>query len=136
MKPPEEAKRRLVAEWLDKAAGDLEAARILAEQRPAVAFAAAFHAQQTVEKALKAFLTSRQVEFPKTHDLAALLDLVAKADPALAGTIREVVELTPYGVDARYPGDASPPDAVELKRAVALADGTLRAVRQALGQAH
>lgn len=30
---------------------------------------ASFHAQQSVEKALKALLTRRQVEFRRTHDL-------------------------------------------------------------------
>ena len=35
----------------------------------------AFHAQQAVEKALKAVLAAREHEFPFTHDLDALAEL-------------------------------------------------------------
>ena len=35
---------------------------------------ACFHAQQAVEKSLKALLTSWGIAFPKTHDLTRLLD--------------------------------------------------------------
>ena len=43
-----------------------------------------FHAQQSAEKFIKAFLVSRQTEFPKTHDIALLRQLVARVDPDLA----------------------------------------------------
>lgn len=67
--------------------------------------AVAFHAQQTVEKALKAVLVSHQVEFPKNHDIERLLDLVAVCDPDLAQTAADAAELTPFGVEYRYPGE-------------------------------
>jgi HEPN domain-containing protein len=35
---------------------------------------------QAVEKYLKALLVQRQIEFPKTHDIAKLLDRVATVD--------------------------------------------------------
>lgn len=47
-----------------------------------------FHAQQCVEKYLKARLCEAGIEFPKTHVLAALLDLVAPVEP-LWETYRE-----------------------------------------------
>jgi HEPN domain-containing protein len=66
----------------------------------------AFHCQQAVEKYLKAFLIWRQIEFPKTHDIAKLLDLVATANAVLAESLRDAEALTPFGVDLRYPSDA------------------------------
>lgn len=41
---------------------------------------------------------------PKTHDLDKLLDLVAEIDAALADVLEEADQLTPFGVDVRYPG--------------------------------
>jgi hypothetical protein len=38
--------------------------------------AVAVHSQQAVQKALKALLVWYQVEFPKTHDIKRLLDLL------------------------------------------------------------
>jgi len=35
-----------------------------------------FHAQQAVEKSLKAWIASLGVEFPKTHDISYLLSLL------------------------------------------------------------
>jgi HEPN domain-containing protein len=66
----------------------------------------AFHCQQAVEKYLKALLVQRQVEFPKTHDIAKLLDRVATVDLATAQSLRDADGLTPFGVEARYPSDA------------------------------
>ena len=37
-----------------------------------------FHAQQAIEKALKAWLSARGVEFPLTHELTRLLNLLEK----------------------------------------------------------
>jgi HEPN domain-containing protein len=42
--------------------------------------AVCFHAQQTVEKYLKALLVLRGIDFPKTHDIEELTGLVAPAD--------------------------------------------------------
>lgn len=50
-------------------------------------------------------MTRHQVEFPKTHDIAEILDLVSRADCGLSEALRDVVVLTNYGVEVRYPGD-------------------------------
>jgi HEPN domain-containing protein len=65
----------------------------------------AFHCQQAVEKYIKAILVSRQIEFPKTHSIAQLLDLVATFAPDLAVDLAGTIQLTPFGVQIRYPGD-------------------------------
>ena len=63
-----------------------------------------FHAQQSVEKAFKAVLTDRNVEFPRTHDLTALMDLVADSGAELPSDNDRLDELTPYGSRLRYEG--------------------------------
>jgi HEPN domain-containing protein len=62
----------------------------------------AFHAQQTVEKSLKAVLGSRGVEFPFTHDLGALEELCTSAGIAIPAELAELDRLTPYAARARY----------------------------------
>jgi len=46
---------------------------------------ACFHAQQAVEKGLKAFLAYHSVPFPYTHNLAKLVEVCAGFDPAWGG---------------------------------------------------
>jgi len=105
MKRPEEIRRGLVQEWLDKSQEDLGVADYLLRERLPYLNAIGFHAQQAAEKVLKAFLVRHQLEFPKTHNLGELLDLVAQVAPALATTLGCATALNPYGVDVRYPGD-------------------------------
>ena len=62
MKPPEEALRQLVRQWLDKATADFEAAEQLSAQGGRFREIVAFHCRQAVEKYLKALLVQRQVE--------------------------------------------------------------------------
>ena len=107
MSGAETARRGLVRQWLEKATEDFDVAEFLDSHDAPYPHVIAFHAQQAAEKYLKALLSWRQVEFPKTHDLAKLLDLLADSDPALADTLREAEELTPFGVDVRYPSALS-----------------------------
>ena len=132
MKPPEETKRKVMAEWLRKGRSDLELAEHLLSEGLAFPNAITFHCQQAAEKFLKAFLTWHQVAFPKTHDLEEILDLVEAADEDLARSLRDVIVLTPYGVELRYPGDR--PDATpdEVREAVELAQKVRDAVLSTL----
>jgi HEPN domain-containing protein len=106
MKPPDAALRELVLQWLDKAAADFDAAEQLSTQGGRFREIVAFHCQQAVEKFLKALLVRSQIEFPKTHDIAKLLDRVATVDASTAESLRDADGLTPFGVEARYPSDA------------------------------
>lgn len=128
MRPPEEVKREFVGQWLAKAAGDLRAAAHLLSGGADLAYGAAFHAQQAVEKLLKAVLVWHQVEFPRSHDISRLVDLVGTADPGLADIIRGADDLTPYAVEVRYPGDLPEPTLGEAREAVALAERVREAV--------
>ncbi len=107
MKPREVALHELVQQWLEKASADLDAAEQLCTQSGRFREIVAFHSQQAAEKSLKALLVRHQIEFPKTHDIAKLLDRLASVDAALAEDLREAEALTPFGVEARYPSDAA-----------------------------
>ena len=66
---------RRVAEakaWLDKAALDLRAAEHERTASPPLTGDMVFHAQQLVEKTLKAFLSWHDQPFRKTHSLVEL----------------------------------------------------------------
>jgi HEPN domain-containing protein len=132
MKPPEEAKRELVRQWLEKAEDDWRLSHRLAADSESYAEATAFHAQQAVEKYLKAFLTWHQVEFPKTHDIKRLLKLVSDCDPSLTQESSDAADLTAYAVEYRYPGEYPPVTMDEVAGAVTMADRVRDQIRKRL----
>ena len=102
----------LVCEWVEKAEGDVRTAeRELRVVEKPNWDAVCFHAQQAVEKYLKAVLQQERVPFSRTHDLAALLQLLAVGrgdwDP-----FRDGVEwLSAFAVEVRYPGETASKEA-------------------------
>lgn len=134
MKPPEEAKRKILADWLHNADADMDLAEHLLSEGAPFPGAIAFHCQQAAEKYLKAFLTWRQIAFPKTHDLEELLDIVETVEGNLAASLRDVIVLTPYGVELRYPGDRPSATPETARKAVGLArevrDGVLKMLEE------
>lgn len=84
------------------------------------------------EKYLKAFLTYHQVEFPKTHDIDELLDLVAPTDSKLSQSLRDVIVLTNYGIDVRYAGDFPNVTSRNAEEAIQMAEKVRRLVLELL----
>jgi HEPN domain-containing protein len=121
MRPPDDVARRLSRDWLAKAEIDVQVSERLLRDGAEFAEAVAFHAQQAAEKSLKALLVARQVEFPKTHDLERLLELVARGDAPLASKLENAADLTPYGVEYRYPGDYEPVSATTASTCLSIA---------------
>ena len=121
MRPPEQVKMELVRQWLAKADQGIQAGEALLAADPPFLYPACFHAQQAAEKYLKALLTWHQIEFPKTHAIEQLLDLLEPTVPDIASGISDAAALTPYGVEVRYPGDQPEPDMEEARQAVNLA---------------
>jgi len=136
MPPEEEVRRKLVGLWIDKAAQDLRAAELLMQQDPPLPYPVCFHCQQASEKHLKAYLTHHQVEFPKTHNISELLDLAATVDEELARQLMPAAILTPYGGEARYPGDLPAPSQADSEEALLLASQVANAVAIRLGERH
>jgi HEPN domain-containing protein len=122
----------ITSEWIAKAEADLVTAEreLLAERDPNYD-AAAFHAQQCAEKYLKACLVEAAVDFPKTHDLAAILDLVLRIEPEWESLRGELNALTDLAVEVRYPGVSA--DVEDAGRAVTTARKIRDAVCASLG---
>ena len=123
----------VVVEWVAKAEDDLKtAAHTLKLGRACPTGTVCFHAQQCAEKYLKAYLVSRALPFPKTHEIEALVSLVPDSvRPPLS--VEEQALLTEYAVGPRYPGWRDTP-LPEARRAVALARRVRKHIRSLLSK--
>ena len=61
-----------------------------------------FHAQQSVEKAIKSVCVMRGLEVRRTHDLAALAQRLVDIGQALPVNLDDVRQLNPFAVEFRY----------------------------------
>ncbi len=61
-----------------------------------------FHAQQAIEKALKAVMCLHGIEYQRTHDLEELAGKLTDAAVILPVGQDELAALTPYAVQFRY----------------------------------
>ena len=61
-----------------------------------------FHAQQCVEKYLKAWLQEANLRVPRTHNLNALLNLVVPIHPEWHQWRTDFAKFKPHAVDVRY----------------------------------
>ncbi len=110
--------KKIYQEWIEKAEGDFNSANreIRARKNPNYD-AACFHAQQCVEKYLKALLQKTQTYLPKIHDLNNLLSMLIDEVPSLEFYRNDLKLLTAYAVEFRYPGEsATKADAKECEK--------------------
>jgi HEPN domain-containing protein len=101
---------------------DWRSAHLLFEAEAPVPETACYHAQQAVEKILKAFLISRRAAAPRTHNLVALLDAAVEHEPSTADLKEACSLLTPYAVDLRYPVVIGVVEHTEAEDALAMMD--------------
>lgn len=74
-----------------------------------------FHAQQCVEKLLKAALASRGIDFPFTHDLETLRRLLDEQGLIVPVDPMTLARLTSFSVRQRYGElDEEPVDRIEV----------------------
>lgn len=118
-------------EWVAKAEGDFTSARreVRVRREPNYDLVC-FLGQQCAEKYLKARLVEAGVDFPKIHNLTALLKLVAPVEPSLKSLHATLAALNPYAVEFRYPGDSA--DKADARLAFANCRIVRAAVRQCL----
>lgn len=110
-----------VRQWMEYADEDLRLAEYaLHMESGCPCRLIAYHAQQCVEKYLKAFLVHQRQDFPYTHNISTLLELCRKhAD--WVDSFEQADILTAYAITARYPGEDEPVSLAEAQKAVALA---------------
>ena len=125
---------RVVSLWVEKAEHDLANATYMMTMPEGCPYdTVCFHAQQCVEKYVKALLTARQIEFPKIHDLTELVSLLPE-DMGFHAQLADMSLLNRYAVEARYPGEWEPIARTEAQDAVSVAQGIRKAVRAHLPQ--
>ena len=132
--PPNQRSIGVAHEWLAYARSDL----LLADIDPpegVMLDALCYHAQQAAEKAMNAILVACEVDFPPTHNLAVLRDLVLEVYE-LPTNAQSVAELTAYAVASRYPEDLGPvTDQSEVDLAVGIARATLECAEAYIAEA-
>ena len=122
----------LTVEWIDKAEGDLTTTlRELRARKSPNYDAACFHAQQCVEKYLKARLQAAGIVFSKTHNLTVLLDLLLLIEPNFDPFRPKLLALTAFAVAYRYPGASADKDTA--REALKFCKEVREAVRLSLG---
>lgn len=96
------ADSRMAALMLESARRDILAFDRLAPMSDMHDSILGFHAQQAVEKCLKAVLFKHDAMVPRTHDLDELLHLLASGLGLAVPHADQLDELNPFAVQARY----------------------------------
>jgi len=98
----------ITLEWIVKAEEDAVVAerenRVRKNPAPGVV---CYHAQQCVEKYLKAVLQNQGRPIPKIHDLKILFDLCDFKHASLVMDRDGLIRLTRFATRFRYPGDCA-----------------------------
>ena len=94
---------------MEKAAGDEKILVRLIDEDDIPDDGLGFHAQQAVEKMIKAVLAHNDVSFERTHNIAYLLTLIDGADIPRPEGADGLPNLSPWAAEFRY---ARSPDAV------------------------
>jgi HEPN domain-containing protein len=132
MPAPDDKILVVAREWTSKGDNDLKnAVHTLKLGKDCPTDTVCFHAQQCVEKYLKAFLVGLEKPFPRTHDVESLISLMPK-DIRIGLTVEEQRRLTEYATALRYPGSYEAIPLTEAKQAVKLAQRVQRKIRKLL----
>jgi HEPN domain-containing protein len=125
----------VVREWIAKAEHDLtNAVHTLTLGEDCPTDTVCFHAQQCVEKYIKALLVFRATAVPKTHNIHVLLALLPpRLRPKLDSSAQQ--RLTEYATVLRYPGAGREATLAEARKAVAVARRVRKEVRRHLPRA-
>ncbi len=118
-------KSDLIRAWCEKGRRDFVTARnALHDDKEIFPDIVCFHAQQSAEKYLKAYLVFEDQDFPKTHALEDLVLLAAVKDPGCKKLFTLASELSPYAVEIRYL-ESSLPSVQDAREAVQSANTIL-----------
>lgn len=118
--------------WILYASNNLETAKtLLREDR--IYSSSFFLAQQCGEKALKAFLISKQRHLRKIDNLIELLNDCMEIDPSFIALKKDAEGLNPFSITFRYPDTSLAfPDKTTLTITIAEAERILDFVKERL----
>ncbi len=107
--------------WLARAKSNLKLAEQGGKIKSVYLEDLCFNAQQAAEKALKAACLAQNSDFPKTHSLVLLMDMLESRGVNIPATVRAADILTQYAVESRYPGLVERVTEAEYRTALKLA---------------
>jgi HEPN domain-containing protein len=107
------------------AESDLNLARLAKDRDDVLPEQVCFHSQQAAEKALKAVLLHRKIEFPFIHDIEELLEIMTQSGLLVPPDVADAGALTPYAVEARYPGYEEEITLAQVDEAIRLAESVV-----------
>ena len=117
-------------EWLQRAKSNMARAKAGRVSGEILYEDLCYDAQQAAEKALKSLCILHEILFPKTHDIAYLMDLLVKGSVPIPEDVYKARILTGYAVETRYPGEYEPVSEDDYLYAVALAEKVLKWVEE------
>jgi HEPN domain-containing protein len=122
-----------IRKWIIKAENDFRVSEheLTQPENKMVTDAICFHCQQSVEKLLKAYLASKNIDFGKTHNLEFLLELCKKQDSIFENM--NVGDLSFYAVEIRYPDEFYIPTVEEAKKCFKIASTAREFIMKELG---
>lgn len=120
----------LTLEWVEKAEGDYTTVQLLQQSPISSKDVICFHAQQCIEKYLKAWLQETNIPVLRTHNLEELLNLIVPTVPDWRSWQSDFSALSEHAVDFRYPGKSA--TAENAEHAVKTCNIVRQAVREAL----
>ena len=103
LKTENETINPLTLEWVRKAEGDYAAIELHQQAEAPDFYMICFHAQQCIEKYVKAWLQDANILFSETHDLESLLDLIVPTVSAWDAWRIDFSTISRHEVDLRYP---------------------------------
>ncbi|MFA7147844.1 MAG: HEPN domain-containing protein [Syntrophomonadaceae bacterium] len=124
-------KTSIVKLWHDFANDDLITAKYLLGLHPLKLEIICYHCQQSSEKILKAFLISKDIEPPRTHDLRLLRRMCGEIADSFDDIEEACIHLTAYGVQPRYPMEIELTE-IDMHQAIKDADHIMNFIFQRL----
>ncbi|MBO1678367.1 HEPN domain-containing protein [Bittarella massiliensis (ex Durand et al. 2017)] len=91
-------------DWMDRAEEDMETVELLRREDRCY-FSCAFHCQQAIEKALKAYILVKTGNLVDGHNLSWLCKQAVKHDGEFAQWLDESAALNHCYIETRYPTD-------------------------------
>ncbi len=120
----------LTLEWAQKAERDYAAIALHQGAEDPDFDIICFHAQQCIEKYLKAWLQEADIPLIRSHDSLALLALIIPTIPSWRAWQSDFLVIAPYAVEFRYPGKSA--TAENAQHAISICTEVRQAIRAEL----
>ncbi|MBW2065932.1 MAG: HEPN domain-containing protein [Deltaproteobacteria bacterium] len=119
-------------EWFQRARSNMARAKAGKLSHEVLYEDLCYDAQQAAEKALKSLCILHGILFPRTHDIAYLIELIEKRGVHIPEEVHKARVLTGYAVETRYPGDYAPVNEDDFLKAVDTAEKVVNWVESKL----